>query len=163
MKKFIIQTILLLLVIGAGIFFFSTSEGGKIDLPFLPQQPEFSNLKINETTIKVEIADTASKRSRGLGDRISMPENEGMLFVFDREGKYPFWMKGLNFPLDFVFIAGDKVVDILENAPAPSGGQQDSSLPIYASKEDADQVLEVNAGVVQKLNIKIGDTVSLVQ
>lgn len=132
-------------------------------MPFLPQQPNFSNLKINETTLKVEIADTASKRSKGLGGRVSMPENEGMLFVFDREGKYPFWMKGLNFPLDFVFIAGDKVVDILENAPPPSGGQQDSSLPIYASKEDADKVLEVNAGVVQKLNIKIGDTVSLVQ
>lgn len=162
MKKFTIQTIFLLLVIGAGIFFFSPGgSSSKIELPFLPQQPKFSNLEINGSTIKVEVADTAAKRSKGLGGRMSLGENEGMLFVFEKADKYPFWMKGLKFPLDFVWIADDKVVDILENVTPPPPGQTDSSLPIYSSKVDADKVLEVNGGVVTKLNIKVGDTVKI--
>lgn len=162
MKKFIIQAILLLLVTGIGLFL-ANPKGtpNNLELPFLPQSPHFANLKINDKTIKVELADTPSKRSKGLGGRESLAENEGILFIFPKADKYPFWMKGLKFPLDFIWIKDDKVVDILPDIPPPTAGAPDSSLPIYSSKTEVDKVLEVNAGTAQQLNIKEGDTVKL--
>lgn len=164
MKKFIIQSVLFILVIGIGIVFFNpVKRSSKLDIPFLPQQPKVANLQINSTTLKVEIADTPTKRSKGLGGRQSLGENEGMLFIFDNTDKHPFWMKGLKFPLDFVWIKDDKVVDITENVPSPSPGQADSSLPIYSSKSEVDKVLEINGGAANRFNIKAGDTVKLNQ
>lgn len=160
MKKFIIQVVLLIILIAVGIvFYLPSSNSNKFELPFLPQQPKFSNLEINGTALKVEVADTPGRKSKGLGGRTSLGVNEGMLFIFERYDKHPFWMKGLSFPLDFVWIKDDKVADTLENIPPPQPNQLDSALPIYSSKAEINKVLEVNAGTIQKLNIKAGDTV----
>lgn len=161
MKKFTIQAVLLLLVITAALFFFGPGSSGNIELPFLPQVPKMANLQINNIILKVEVADTQAKRSKGLGGRTSLPKDQGMLFVFERADKYPFWMKGLTFPLDFVWIRGDKVVDILSNVPPPAPNQKDSDLPIYSAKVEIDKVLEINGGMARQLNIQVGDTVKL--
>ena len=162
MKKFIIQAVLLLVVIGIALFFFSpTNQSPKLDLPFFPQKQTLSKLEIGGVTLNVEIANTASKRNKGLSDRVSLGQDEGMLFIFQKLDKYAFWMKGLKFPLDFVWIKDNTVVDILQNILPPAPGQKDESLPIYSSKVEFDKVLEVNAGVIQKLNIKVGDIVKL--
>lgn len=145
------------------MWYFSASQKGNVDVPFLPPKTTFSELQINDKILKVEIADTSSKRNKGLGGRSSLGENEGMLFVFEKPDKYPFWMKGLSFPLDFVWIMDLKVVDVLENVVPPTSGQPDSSLPIYSAKENINKVLEVPAGTIQKLNIKVGDTIKLTQ
>lgn len=131
------------------------------NIPFLPEQTRVGEVLINDNKIKVEIADTQGKRSKGLGGRESLASDSGMLFIFPKEDKYPFWMKGLNFPLDFVWIKGDKVVDILQNIPPPAEGTKDESLPIYLPKEEVDKVLEVNAGTSERLNIKVGDKIEI--
>lgn len=163
MKKFIIQSVLLLLVIGIGIVFFAPGRPGpsSLEVPFFPKPVKISNLQINDQVLKVEIADTSAKRSKGLAGRDSMLDDEGMLFIFERADKYPFWMKGLKFPLDFVWIKDLAVVDILENVQAPTPGQSDSTLSIYSAKTEVDKVLELNAGTVQRLNIKIGDNIKI--
>lgn len=161
MKKFVIQSVLLILVIGVALFIFNPMSSKTPDIPFLPQPAKFSTLQINGENIKVEIADTALKRSKGLGGRKSLGENEGMLFIFDKVDKHPFWMKGLTFPLDFIWIRDDAIVDILPNIQPPQKGIPDSSLPIYTSKVAADKVLEVNVGTVQKYDIKVGDLIKL--
>ncbi len=158
MKKFIFQAIILIIVIASGIFLFSQK---KIDIPFMPQQAVIKKLGINGSIIKVEIADTQSKKNLGLGGRASISSDEGMLFVYETADKYPYWMKGLKFPLDFVWIKDNKVVDTLQDAQPPTSGEPDASLPIYTSKEPVNQVLEVNGGTVQRLNIKVGDTITL--
>jgi len=158
MKKFIFQAIILIIVIASGIFLFSQK---KIDIPFMPQQAVIKKLGINGSIIKVEIADTQSKKNLGLGGRASISSDEGMLFVYETADKYPYWMKGLKFPLDFVWIKDNKVVDTLQYAQPPTSGEPDASLPIYTSKEPVNQVLEVNGGTVQRLNIKAGDTITL--
>lgn len=158
MKKFLIQFVLLIIVIALGLSIFT----GRIpNIPFFPQATRVGEIVINDSKIKVEIADTKAKRNRGLGGRQSLASDGGMLFVFDREDKYPFWMKGINFPLDLVWIKGDQVVDILPNIPSPTKGTGDESLQIYRPKEEVDKVLEVNAGTSEKLNIKVGDTIKL--
>lgn len=162
MKKFAVQTILLLLLItGVLIFFNPTGSSGKLDLPFLPQQTTTSSLQINGAILKVEIADIDSKRNKGLSGRDSIATDSGMLFVYAKPGKNVFWMKGMKFPLDFVWIKDDKVVDVLSNVPHPTPNQKDESLPFYTSKEEFNKVLEINAGTIGRLNIKVGDTIKL--
>lgn len=164
MKKFIAQGVLLIIVIAVGIYFYSPSGGSKnLDIPFIPQAPKISNLQINDAVFKVEIADTNAKRNKGLGGRSNLGESEGMLFIFENKDTHAFWMKGLSFPLDFVWIADNKIVDLTEKLAPPAKGQSDASLPIYSSKEPVNKVLELNGGSVKKFNIKIGDTIKLNQ
>lgn len=159
MKKFIIQSVLLLAVAGIALYLFKT--GTVLNLPFLPENPVAKEIVINNMRIKVELADTSSKRKQGLGGRAALASDEGMLFIFEDSGKHPFWMKGLSFALDFIWINEDKVVDVTENVQPPALGQKDEFLPIYQSKEDIDKILEVRAGTIQKFNIKAGDTVKI--
>ncbi len=141
------------------LFFANPGNSKSLHLPFMPQTTKTAQLEINGNTINVEIADNSETRKRGLGGRASLGESDGMLFIFDNLDKHPFWMKGLSFPLDFVWIKEDKVIDILSNIAPPKQGQQDSELPIYSSSSPVDKVLELNAGSIKKLNIKVGDTI----
>lgn len=158
MKKFIIQFVFLIIVIFGALLFYT----GKVsNIPFIPQPTSQAQVLINDTRINVEIADTQSKRNKGLGGIESLASDSGMLFIFERQDLYTFWMKGLKFPLDFIWIRGDKIVDLTENVPAPVSGQKDEDLPIYQSKEAVDKLLEVNGGFVSSHNIKTGDTVTV--
>ncbi|MEK7616779.1 MAG: DUF192 domain-containing protein [Patescibacteria group bacterium] len=156
MKKFLIQFVLLLTVIFGATFIY---QGKSLPFSFqLQQLPKSQQVIIGDTKVNVEIADTKDERSKGLGGKESLASDSGMLFIFDRQDFYSFWMKGLKFPLDFIWIRGDKVVDITENVPVPSEGAKDEDLPIYQSKEPIDKLLEVNGGFVIQNGIKIGDT-----
>ena len=159
MKKFLIQFFLLIILITAAIVIYKM--GNVVEVPFMPRPPKMITLQINDSIIKAEVAETSSQRSKGLGGREQLASNSGMLFVFEKSDKYPFWMKGLKFPLDFVWIKDDTVIDFLENIPPPSAAQVDSSLPIYSSKTEINKILEVNAGTVQRLNIKAGDKIKI--
>lgn len=160
MKKFTFQFVLIILGLFAAlaIYKFNPNVTG---LPFVPERPVFKELQIDSTKLKVEIADTQSKRAKGLGDRENLASDGGMLFIFSKPGKQAFWMKGMKFALDFVWIRGDTVVDIFPNIPPPAQGQSDTSLPIYQSKEEVDKILELGGGIVQRLNIKVGDTIKI--
>jgi uncharacterized membrane protein (UPF0127 family) len=116
-------------------------------------------VSINNHKIFVEIADTPSKTSQGLSDREFLASNQGMLFIFPQPRTHPFWMKRMKFNLDFVFIKGDTVVDLVENIPYP---QQGKSPQTVMAKKSFDRVLEVNAGTIKKLNIKTGDQIRAV-
>lgn len=158
MRKFLVQFVALLIVIFVAALFF---KGKIITIPFVPQPTNVRQVVISDAKIKVEIADTQAKRSQGLGGRESIASDEGMLFIFEKVDKYSFWMKGLKFSLDFVWIRGDQIVDLLTNISPPQPGQKDETLPIYQSKEPIDKVLEVNAGTADRLKIKVGDTIKL--
>ncbi|MCL4360717.1 DUF192 domain-containing protein [Patescibacteria group bacterium] len=111
---------------------------------------------IRSHRIALLLAVTPSEKDRGLGHRDSLPPDTGMLFPFDRKARYQFWMKGMRFPLDFVWIADKKVADITQNVPPPAGS---GPLPVYQPSVPVDQVLELNAGSVARLHIAVGDTV----
>ncbi|MDP3973735.1 MAG: DUF192 domain-containing protein [Candidatus Daviesbacteria bacterium] len=158
MKKFLVQSIALLFVIAAAFYIYTRQI---TFLPFLPSPEASSVVGINDREIKVEIADDQAKRSKGLGGRESLASDSGMLFIFPDKGQYSFWMKGLKFPLDLIWIRDDTIVDIIENVPSPRPNQQDEDLPIYQSRIEVDKVLEVNAGVVERFQIKVGDKIIL--
>lgn len=102
--------------------------------------------------MRVSLADSDSERQQGLSGRDFLAEDEGMLFVFEEPGRHGFWMNGMKFPLDFIWISGDRVVGTTETAPVT---QMDIKPP-----QSIDRVLEVNSGFVARNKIKIGDKVS---
>lgn len=159
MKKFVIQAVLLIIVALVAIYFFG--PGRQTSIPFAPQTPEKNQLKVGSIQINIEIADSADERKKGLGERESLATDSGMLFIFEKPGKFGFWMKGLSFPLDFIWIREKKVVDIIKNAVVPDSGAKDEDLPIYMPREEVDMVLEVNAGFVDGNGIKVGDILEL--
>lgn len=119
-----------------------------------------STVTIRNARIQVDIADTAAKRTQGLSGRTSLPTNHGMLFIFPREEIHTFWMKGMQFPLDFIWIRSDTVVDLTTHVPPPSPETQLLDLPRYSPQTPCDKVLEVPAGTVASLGIEKGDTVT---
>ena len=84
----------------------------------------------------------------------------GMLFVFETGRASAFWMKGMLFALDFVWIGEDcTVVDTTVHVSNPAPGTPDSELPTYASDVPATYTLEINASEVDRLGIRVGDKV----
>jgi len=113
-------------------------------------------VKISETVFNVEIADDAAERGIGLSGRDSLNRNSGMLFVFDQPGLYNFWMKDMNFALDFIWIDKDlKIIDI------DSDVQQSSYPQAFTSSTAAKYVLEIAAGGIAANDIDLGSTVEL--
>ncbi len=104
--------------------------------------------------IVIELAKTDQERKQGLSGRLSLEPNQGMLFLFPQKGRYSFWMKEMKFNLDFVFLDGEKIVDLVQNIPFP---QKDQSTQFWRSEKEFDKVLEMNAGMIQQLGVKIGD------
>ena len=119
----------------------------------------FSNEKIEVSiynkniTFNVEIAKTIEERRTGLMYRKKLLNNEGMLFIFPREKIIQLWMKNTYIPLDVIFISENKViVDIKKN-------MEKLSETIVKSKVRSRYALEFNAGLINKLDIEIGDKV----
>ncbi len=142
MKKIIILLALFLISAFAAVFYFSHIRRGS----------NYPVIIINNHKFSVEIADDPRERSRGLGGRENLCADCGMLFVFNKLGRYTFWMKDMKFPLDFIWIAGDKIVDIDENISPDHSGTLKPGYP-------ADKVLEINAGAGEKHGIEVGDGV----
>lgn len=116
-----------------------------------------SQVKIDENVFLVEIANDPAEMVKGLSGRESLAGNRGMLFLFGAPTIQTFWMKGMNFPLDIIWIKGNTVAGFAKNAP-PDNSQAPA---IYASPEPVDKVLEINAGLVKKLGINVGDKISV--
>ena len=119
----------------------------------------FSNEKIEVSiynkniTFNVEVAKTIEERRTGLMYRKKLLNNEGMLFIFPREKIIQLWMKNTYIPLDVIFISENKViVDIKKN-------MEKLSETIVKSKVKSRYALEFNAGLINKLDIEIGDKV----
>lgn len=111
-------------------------------------------------TIDVEVADTEPRRERGLGYRDSLPADAGMLFIFDQSQPATFWMKGMRFSLDMVWIGEDRrVLGVSADIP-PQPGVSDDQLARYASPAPVRYVLELNAGAAQRLGIAAGSELS---
>lgn len=157
MKKFSIQAAFLVMIIIGSLYLSFRSDLRQLPIP--GSQTSQKKIKINDVVIKADVADTPQLRSKGLGGRDSLPLDQSMLFVFPEAKKYQFWMKGVKFPLDMIFIADAKVVDIIKNVPTLTEGVDDSAVPRYQPVIPVDMVLEVNAGFVDTHSIKIGDNV----
>jgi hypothetical protein len=105
--------------------------------------------------LQVEVADTDEARGRGLMHRTQLADTEGMLFIFEEEERWAFWMKNTLIPLSIAFIDRHwRIIDIQDMAVAPS--PQNGPFAIYKPQAPARYALEVRQGLFKKTGIGIG-------
>jgi len=109
--------------------------------------------------LTVVLATTLSAQERGLSGLPSLPNNEGMLFVFDHADYWGFWMINMKFPLDIIWFNSEKQVVWTEPDlhPCPP-----SNCPVLMPNVRTMYVLEVNAGFLSAHHITLGTTFSFV-
>ena len=99
--------------------------------------------------IQVQLAQDYDARQIGLMWRKEMPQNEGMLFIFEQVGIQCFWMRNTLLPLTAAFVADDgSIVNLVDMKP-----MSDDS---HCSKKPVRYVLEMNQGWFDKRNIQAG-------
>jgi uncharacterized membrane protein (UPF0127 family) len=102
--------------------------------------------------VKAEIARTQSERAGGLMHRKTVPDGEGMFFVFERDEVLSFWMKNTLVPLSIAFIASDgRIIEIKDMHP----GDRNS----VASSRSVRYALEVPLGWFSRAGVTSGDVV----
>jgi len=128
-----------------------------------PADGRHATVTVDTTAIEAELARTPAEKQLGLGGRSGLAPDAGMLFVFDAPDRHVFWMLDMQFALDFVWIRGDRVVDLSAEIPPPPAGLDAASglLRQVQPKEPADLVLEVAAGSIAKHGWKVGDAVEI--
>lgn len=147
-----IQIIIGLIVIAVIVFIAFVVFGNIRNIPFIGPS---KTVTIDGHTFMVAVANTTQEKETGLSNRTSLPQDQGMYFPFSTPSFYPFWMKGMEFALDILFIKDNKVVTVFRNLPPAQGNFP----PVYKPNQPADAVLEINAGLSQTYNINPGDTV----
>ncbi|MEK7082252.1 MAG: DUF192 domain-containing protein [Patescibacteria group bacterium] len=114
------------------------------------------SVAIGGVSVMVEIATTTSALEKGLSGRKSLGEDQGMLFIFPRADRWRFWMPDMRFPIDIIWIADDKVIDIDENV----SNRFDPANPLFFTPSvPVRRVLEMNAGFAKKHGIGVGGEV----
>lgn len=114
----------------------------------------FPKICFKQTCVQVEIADTESKRMKGLMFRKSLAEKSGMFFIFPEEDIYSFWMKNTLIPLDMIWLDKDYRVVYIKSF-VPICVTEDCA--IYDPGIKAKYVLEVNAGFAGFYQINVND------
>jgi len=114
-----------------------------------------NNLNHNIAEFSIAIADTPKKQQYGLMNLDFLPENLGMIFIKEQPQNIAMWMKNTLIPLDMIFLDENFIVNHIVENTTPQ------SLAIISSPYNSQAVLEVNAGIAKKYNIKIGNKLIL--
>lgn len=116
---------------------------------------------VNDERLHVLVAQTDRQKRKGLGNREDLGEYDGMVFLYSGSFRIGIWMKGMEFPIDIIWLNNGKIVDIAPNVPVEQ--VPDAQLRHYYPREDANMVLEVPAGYAQQKGFKIGDQLKTVK
>jgi uncharacterized membrane protein (UPF0127 family) len=157
----LLPLLLALLVVGCGAMPVGDDKFGTSGAPVPPAKLTGPQAIFPSVTVYVEVARTESEHAKGLGGHTPLGERDGMLFIFEQPAAYAFWMKGMTFPLDLLWIDQGKIVYLAPDVPALPPSTPDSALPVYTPTSPARYVLEVNAGFARKHGIDVGTPVEL--
>jgi uncharacterized membrane protein (UPF0127 family) len=156
-KKYMVLVIAVIMVIIAVylLFYYQFEEEGK-------SRAEVSFRVSDDTsfTVTCEIADTDSERAKGLMDRDNLPEDEGMIFIYETPQNVSFWMKNTLIPLDIIFIhENGTVLEVAKAHVQPD--VPDSELVRYKSPSPVKWVVEINQGLSAQHGISAGTPVTI--
>lgn len=129
-----------------------------------PQEDAHVVFHLNDSTflnVSCEVADEPKERSLGLMHRESLPENQGMLFVYDTPQNRSFWMKNTLIPLDIIFIDENRIVLNVEEAFVEQPETPDGELTKYRSAGPALWVVEINQGLSAQNGISAGTVIDI--
>lgn len=112
-----------------------------------------TELRAGMYRIDTQVAARFHERQIGLMHRKSMPQHEGMLFVFEQPGVQCFWMKNTLIPLTAAFVADDgTIVNLADMQPLDEAS--------HCSAKPVRYVLEMNQGWFKSKNIQVGSKIS---
>jgi len=117
------------------------------DTPQLDLQRTILTMGMYQITAQVAL--TPQQREIGLMFRKDMPQQEGMIFIFEAPSKQCFWMKNTLLPLTAAFVADDgTIVNLADMKPQTTDS--------HCSTQPVRYVLEMNQGWFAKKGIKAG-------
>ncbi len=152
----ILKIIFAFAVIAAIVYVLFPNAFSQIASIFFAPESGWQSVRIGNEIFNLEVAATDDKRIKGLSGRDGMPGDQGMIFVFDDAGSHGITMQGMRFDLDIIWARNKQIVDIVENAKPSMALEQKVYYPI----SDADTVIELNTGTVERLNLNQGDRLS---
>ena len=112
----------------------------------LPAGRARAQITVGETTLTVDLAVDPWEQTLGLGYRNGLEPDTGMLFINDSAREQTFWMKGMRFCLDIIWIVDGQVTGAAENACPDPEGTPDNARARYHSNQPVTHILEVPAG-----------------
>lgn len=149
------SAILALFLVGAVIpVSFAGQTVGRQSMAFDSEPLSIASRKGQTHKFTVELALTPPQLELGLMYRDSMPADHGMLFDFGTPRPVMMWMKNTKLPLDMLFLDQKGVVTHIQENAVPY------SEAIISSGGPVAYVIELNAGIVRKLGLAVGDTVT---
>ena len=106
-------------------------------------------IEIGDKEYNVEVARTEEEKIKGLQEKESLGENEGMLFIYDEPQELAFWMKDTAIPLDIVFIDEDgEVISVQQGQPYDETLLEEENL-IIANKGSEDLIKDINKALAE--------------
>lgn len=121
------------------------------------QEQSQNKVCFNDYCFFVEIAKTQEERENGLMFCKELPQSQGMLFIFEQEDIYSFWMKNTLIPLDMIWLDKNKKVVFIKESAMPCGQELCETIIPQAK---ALYVLEINVGKSEDIGLRVGDSLS---
>ncbi len=156
LKKPFIYVPLALLVAGVGLLVSVYDNPEAATDPDTAQTERTGALQINDRCVTLAVADTQIERNQGLSNREDLPNDEGMLFLFDNPDRHGFWMKDMNFPIDIIWLDDENQVVDLKQSVSPETYPE-----TFEPSKNAKKVVELNAGFANQENINRGDALKI--
>lgn len=119
--------------------------------------PITAKATLDNQVIQLEVARTPKQQEIGLMNRPPLPDDRGMLFLFEPPRPVIFWMKNTPSPLDMVFLLNGEVKAIAVDAHPCAA----DPCPTYSSNDAVNQVIELRSGRAGELGLKVGDRLSI--
>lgn len=127
-----------------------TTLAAPVPVPVVQTTPSIPFEMINDmAAVRLEIADTPTKREHGLMNRTHLPENEGMLFTLDTPSTPCFWMKNTLIPLSVGFLNEQGVLVQVED-------MQPNTTDIHCAKTPIKYAIEMNQGWFKNHKVPLG-------
>jgi hypothetical protein len=120
-----------------------------------PLELPAATISIKSHTLTVELATTPKARSCGLSNRVKLPENHGMLFIYPIPGLRTFWMKDTHIPLSIAFLDDSGLILSIQHMTPMQTDER------YRSLQPVRYALEVNQGWFAEHGIGVGDIVEM--
>lgn len=149
-----------LIILGVLLFALATAPF-LLDVPkkltsIVSSAQEVRTIYLNDTPIRVLVADEPSEWERGLGGTRELTDAQGMLFIFREDGRYGIWMKDMYMSIDIIWISAEGRVVYMEQGISPETYPNS-----FKNTDPARFVLEVPAGLSEVYGLSVGSTVSL--
>ena len=118
---------------------------------------QWFKIGLGDKTVEIQIAYKDTEMEKGLMNRTSMGEHRGMLFYYDPPKQMSFWMRNTKIPLDIGFFTADGILrEVYSMYPMDERS-------VKSRRDDLLIALEMNQGWYAKNDIRVGDTLDLVE